>query len=433
MTATEERQAADEINRLLVRLTRFLLRNSAEGGFEVRDTVRRVAEACGAKADVLAIAEGAVLTVRHRDDSSHAETVQVTPELARLDLVSEGKFLVGRIVDRELDARAANQALTELNHRPAPYQPWLRGIGVIVFAVGFAPSVQATWTEIGYSLALGAVMAVVFVAAERASALRILLPIVGPLAVGVVAFAGLHAHHQPGGPIVLMVPALFVLIPGDYLCAATAEIAVGQLTPGAVRLAQAAFTLLEIALGIIIAAEVTGVGTRSLFESTVPRGLPYWLIVISWVPFVFGMALTFSARLRDIPWILALTYLAWGVQLGVTRWVGPDAGTFVAAGLLAAAAGFLELSPSRPPRIVLILGGFFALTVGSVALRGLTTLDGGHSIQGFGDLRDAITQTAAITLGLIVGAVPVQAAALRRRRAAAVAAGGYPSHGLPQG
>jgi len=42
---------------------------------------------------------------------------------------------------------------------------------------------------------------------------------------------------------------LFVLIPGDFLCAATAEIAVGQLTPGAVRLAQAAFTLVEIAAG----------------------------------------------------------------------------------------------------------------------------------------------------------------------------------------
>jgi uncharacterized membrane protein YjjB (DUF3815 family) len=188
-----------------------------------------------------------------------------------------------------------------------------------------------------------------------------------------------------------------------------------------VRLAQAAFTLLEIAVGILIAAEVSGAGTASLFEATVPRGLPYWLIVISWVPFVVGMALTFSARLCDIPWILALTYLAWGVQSGVTKWIGPDAGTFIAAGLLAASAGFLELSPSRPPRIVLILGGFFALTVGSVALRGLTTLDGGHAIQGFSDIRDAITQTAAITLGLIVGAVPVQAAAVRRRRAAAVA------------
>jgi hypothetical protein len=45
---------------------------------------------------------------------------------------------------------------------------------------------------------------------------------------------------------------------------------------------QAAFTLVEIAAGIVIAAEITGAGTASLFESTEPRGLPYWLIVIFW-------------------------------------------------------------------------------------------------------------------------------------------------------
>jgi hypothetical protein len=45
---------------------------------------------------------------------------------------------------------------------------------------------------------------------------------------------------------------------------------------------------------------------------------------------------------------------------------------------------------------VLILGGFFALTVGAVALRGLTAIDGGHTIQGFADLRDAVLQTAAL-------------------------------------
>jgi hypothetical protein len=83
MTATGDHEAAGEINRLLVRLTRFLLRHSAEGAFEVRDTVREVAGACGAKADVLAIAEGAVLTVRHRDQPAFAATVHVAPELAR--------------------------------------------------------------------------------------------------------------------------------------------------------------------------------------------------------------------------------------------------------------------------------------------------------------------------------------------------------------
>lgn len=65
---------------------------------------------------------------------------------------------------------------------------------------------------------------------------------------------------------------------------------------------------------------------------------------------------------------------------------------------------------------MLIIGGFFALTVGALALRGLTTIDGGHQIQGLNDLRDSIMQTAALTLGLIVGAIPVLAFASRRRQ-----------------
>jgi uncharacterized membrane protein YjjB (DUF3815 family) len=202
-----------------------------------------------------------------------------------------------------------------------------------------------------------------------------------------------------------MVPALFVLIPGDFLCAASAEIAVGQLTPGVVRLAQAIFTLIEMAIGVVAAAGVSGVATTQLFESNVPAVLPFWLIAISWVPFTIGLVITFSARLRDLPLMLALTYVAWFCQLGVTRWAGPGAGTFIAAALLAAVAGLLELSPKNPPRIVLILGGFFALTVGSLALRGLATLDGDHLIEGLHDLRDAVTLTVALTAGLIAGSV----------------------------
>jgi uncharacterized membrane protein YjjP (DUF1212 family) len=423
MVIMEDRDAVGDVERLLRRLTSFLLRHSAEGAFELRDTVRQVAAVYGASAEILAIAEGAVVTLQCADGTTRSATIRVSPELARLDLVAEGKFLVRRIFAGELTAAAADQELIQLERRTAPYPVWLRGAGVVLFAVGFAPSVQATWAEIGYSVVLGLVMAVVFVFAERLAVLRILLPIVGPVLVGLTAFGLLHAERQPGGPMIVMVPALFVLIPGDFLCAATAEIAVGQLTPGAVRLAQAAFTLVEIAAGVLIAAEISGVGTRGLFEAVVPPALPVALIVSSWVPFVFGLALTFSARMRDVPWVLALTYLAWGVQFGVTRWVGPTAGTFVAAVLLAVAAGYLETSASRPPRIVLILGGFFALTVGALALRGLTTIDGGFTIQGFNDIRDAVTQTAALTLGLVVGAVPVQAAAASRARRTAAPPG----------
>ena len=367
--------------RLLRRLTSFLLRHSAEGAFELRDTVRQVADVYGAEAEILAIVEGAVLTIERRDGTSRSATIRVSPELARLDLVAEGKFLVRRIIAGELAAAAADRELGQLERRTAPYPVWLRAAGVVLFAVGFAPSVQATWTEVGYSVVLGAVMAVVFGFAERLAVLRILLPIVGPILVGLTAFGVLHAERQPGGPMILMVPALFVLIPGDFLCAATAEIAVGQLTPGAVRLAQAAFTLVEIAARRADRRRDQRRGNRRPLRDLGSPGAARRADRGLLGTFVFGLALTFSARMCDVPWVLALTYLAWGVQFGVTRWIGPTAGTFVAATLLAAAAGYLEISGRRPPRIVLILGGFFALTVGALALRGLTTIDGGFTIR----------------------------------------------------
>jgi uncharacterized membrane protein YjjB (DUF3815 family) len=213
-----------------------------------------------------------------------------------------------------------------------------------------------------------------------------------------------------------MVPALFVLIPGDFLCAASAEIAVGQITPGVVRLAQSIFVLVEMAIGVVAAAGVSGVATSKLFESDVPSVLPFWVLAVSWVPFTLGLVITFSARIQDLPWMLTLTYLAWFAQFGITRWAGAAVGTFIAAMLLAAAAGLLELSPKNPPRIVLIIGGFFALTVGSLALRGLETLDGDHLIQGLHDLRDAITLTVALTAGLIAGSVLASSGGARWRR-----------------
>ena len=416
MSVEESVETEDaDIDELLRRLARFLLRNSAEGAFELQPVIRAVGKAYGVRADVLIIVEGAVVTVSHADSSQYTAIVRVAPELARLDLVSESKLLVNRITAGELSARAASRALADLQGSRDPYPAWLRFVGVVLFAAGFAPSVQATWRELGSSLVLGAVAGVVFIGGERAGRLRLLLPLVGPLVVAVVAFKLLGAHHAPGGPVVLMVPGLFIWIPGDYLCSGTAELAVGQVTPGAVRLAQAAFTLFEIAAGVLIAAELSDVGTSSLFEATVPKTLPDWFIAVSWIVFTLGLVLTFSARRRDFPWMLALVYLAWGVQLGITKIVGPTVGTFAAGAALAIAGGLLDQSRRLPPRIVLILAGFFALTVGALALRGLAIIDGGQHIQGFNDLRDAITQTLALTVGLVVGALSVEVFAARVR------------------
>ncbi len=428
LSATRPTSSSDaDVDHLLSNLARFLLLHSAEGAFELRDTVRAVGGTYGAQAEILAMTEGAALTVRHAAGQAYNDTVRVGPELTRLDLVSKAKFLVNRILAGELSAAAASRELASLESSREPYPAWLRLIGVILFAAGFAPGIQQSWREVAAATFLGAVMGAMFIVADWASGLRVLLPIVGTLVVAVIAFEVLHAQNAPGGAVLLMIPGLFILIPGDLLCAATVEIAVGQYTPGAVRLAQAGVTLLQLAAGVIIAAELTGVGLKPLSQPGSPGpSLPGWIIGLAWIPFTVGLALTFNARMQDVPWMLALVYLAWGAQeLVLARSLvvpsegetGATGAVFIAAAILAFAAGVLEQFRKLPPRGVMILGGFFALTVGAVALRGLTMLAGVPRVQGFDDIRDATEETVALTLGLIAGAVPAAAIAAYRRRA----------------
>ncbi|WP_426364728.1 hypothetical protein [Streptomyces sp. E-08] len=52
----------------------------------------------------------------------------------------------------------------------------------------------------------------------------------------------------------------------------------------------------------------------------------------------------------------------------------------------------------------IVLGGFFTLTVGSLGLRALTSLAGGHVLHGFHDLMDFVTIVTTIAVGLLAGA-----------------------------
>ncbi|MGW4894536.1 hypothetical protein ACWEQL_20020 [Kitasatospora sp. NPDC004240] len=72
------------------------------------------------------------------------------------------------------------------------------------------------------------------------------------------------------------------------------------------------------------------------------------------------------------------------------------------------AATLVSRGPRRPPRLILLLPGFFTLTVGSLGLRGLTALVGGHPIEGFRDLGRLVTLVVAIAAGPVPGEVLVR-------------------------
>jgi uncharacterized membrane protein YjjB (DUF3815 family) len=393
----------DDLDRLVRRAGKFLLRNSSEGTFDLQVTLRGIGSAFGARIESQVMMEGLSYVVTHPDGHQRSGMVHAQPTLERLDQVADFKVLTGSISDGELTAAEAAGALEHLEGTSPPFPVWARFVGVILFAAGFAPSMQANWRQVGASVVLGAVMAAVYLVGERLEVLRTVLPLVASLAVALVGFGLLHQAHAHGGPVLVMVPALFVMIPGDFLCAAAAEIAVGQFTVGTIRLVQSVFVLLQLAAGVIIAAGVTGAGTASLMASSTVNNLPWVVTALAWLPFTVGMALTFCARRRDVGWLLLGVYVAWGVQLAVTWGFGDAAGTFAAATALTLMGVLIADDPDRPPSLVVILGGVFVLTVGSMALRGITTLAGGHLLESFHDLSTFARVAGSLSLGLIVG------------------------------
>ena len=393
----------EDIDRLARSAGKFLLRNSAEGTFDLQLHLRQIGAAYGARIESFVNMEGMSYVVTHADGSQRTGVVHAQPSLERLDLLTGFKKLTTRIAAGAVSAGDAATELAALEHSPAPFRWWARFLGVVLFAAGFAPSVQANWRQVGGSVVLGAVMAAVLLFGESRAVLRTILPLLASLAVALVGFGLFHLEDAHGGPVLVMVPALFVMIPGDFLCAAAAEIAVGQFTVGTIRLVQSGFVLLQLAAGVVIGAAITGVHASALITSTTVNDLPWVVTALAWIPFTVGMALTFCARMADVPWLLFGVYLAWGVQLGVTWIAGDAAGTFAAAAVLTLAGVVLSQKADRPPSLVIILGGVFVLTVGSMALRGLTTLAGGNLIESFHDFGTFTRIAGSLSLGLIVG------------------------------
>ncbi|MFB7355020.1 threonine/serine exporter family protein [Streptomyces gardneri] len=408
----QENHDPDALHGFLRELTRFTLRFSGEGAEGVDRVVRGIARTYGGRAETVLVADGAVLSVT-AGGRTLTSTVTAFPDVARLDRVVALKEFVERLRDTRPALSEAAAGLRRIETLPSPVPRWARGVGIVLFSLGFAPAVQPTWYEIGTTALLAALVAALTVLSERRPRLARVLPLVAATLVSLVTLGLLRPEHGHGGPVLIMLPALFFFVPGDLLSAATAELVGGFLTTGAVRLVYALVLLLQLYVGVLIGVAATGTSTDALFDTAQDTDLSRWVVVASWAVFTLGLILAFEVPWRLAGWVVGLVYLALGVQAAGTALAGEVVGTFVAAAALAATADLLARPPGRPPRLVLFLGGFFTLTVGSLGLRALTSLAGGHVLHGFHDLMDFVTIVTTIAVGLLAGAALVPARGLQ--------------------
>jgi uncharacterized membrane protein YjjB (DUF3815 family) len=227
------------------------------------------------------------------------------------------------------------------------------------------------------------------------------------LTVTVVVLLLVEHHLVDGGPIQLIVPALFYFIPGDAICAAAMELADNRMTAGAARLSYSVVALFVLAFGALVGTVLLRVPAGALFDVAVPGNLGPVAVWSGWVLFAAGVMLTFSMDLRDFPWALGLILLTAAVTEAATRVVGDPVGTFVGALVMTAAALLLGRRPSLPPAYLLYLGAFYVLTPGSHGLRGLESWIGGDRIEGVAGVADMVALLIAIAVGMLVAGAAV--------------------------
>lgn len=390
---------------VVVRVARLGLESSAEGVETLQRYGRRAATAYGLDVELVVLPEQVVLTDQASGATGRAAVVRAAPGIFRLDQVAELKRVLARVEGGLSPDEACRQLDAIRTSRPR-WPWWLRAVGVALFAAGFAPSVVASWSEAAAAAILGLLMGVLLVA-TAGRRLDGLLPFVGAFVVTVAGITVLSGLAERTGVTLMVLPALFIVVPGDTLSAAAGELLGGWFTAGSIRLVYALFTLGLIVIGIVAAAGVTGHGD-TLFETLPPPQLPLAVILAGWVVFSVGLVLVFNAEPGILGWLVPSVLGTFLLQQAAT-WLADDiVGTLVAGAALGAFANVAGAGPHRPPRLLLFLGGFFVLTVGGVGVRGVTAVLGGDVVSGLPNLVDFGLQVPLVALAIAIGVIATE-------------------------
>lgn len=332
-------------------------------------------------------------------DESHAEVDFAPADNRTLDLEQIDKLyaLVGDAAAKRLSPTEGIARLHALLTAPPRFGPVIAVAGNTVLAIGFGMLTQPTAPAlIGYAV-LGAFVGLLYLVAERFSALSLALPVVAALAVTVVAFE-FGAQLTGVSSAKLVIPPLIVLLPGAALTIGTIDLATGSQVAGSARLIYGLNVLFLLALGIY-----TGVQLVSPLHEGSQTATPFgwWGPVAGVVLVGLGHFLRFSAPTSALPWLVAVLLTVWAAQVLGTFVAGPVFGAFTGGLVITPAAYLAQSRKNGPAAQVTYLPAFWLLVPGALGLTGISEIViRGAGVSGF---VTALMTVAAIALGVLVG------------------------------
>ncbi|MCB9777704.1 MAG: threonine/serine exporter family protein [Alphaproteobacteria bacterium] len=364
----EEQLAAVDLRapraELLTRLA-GALHEAGAPSHQLEATVRRLGGALGVRTSVFAQPTSLFLEV-----DGQVRMLRVEPRDVALDRLVALDALAQDLVDGRLTASAAAGVLDHVADSPSAFG---RGAQLAAWA-GAGGAAAVFFGGGGAELILAAATSAVVGALSfrRSDSLARTLPLVGAVFTGLVAAC--VAAVLPLRVDVVVLSGLIVLLPGFTLTVGLTELANRHLAAGSARLASAGITFLQLGVGVAV-AEALAVRLVPAALPAVGVPLPGWADALALIAAAVSFLVLFRARGRDLLAIVGIALLAVHGSRGAVGMLGPEAGAFAGAMLVALAAN-VHARVRRVPASLLLVPGIIMLVPGSLGFRGVHALVG---------------------------------------------------------
>ncbi|MGV8964941.1 MAG: threonine/serine exporter family protein [Cellulomonas sp.] len=369
---------------------------------DVATTLERVAHRSGIPdAEVVAFATALIVSVPGAGQVSTAVASAGARGL-RLDQIDDVFDVVDDALTTDLEPAVALGRLRSIRRAPPPWGIAARVMGYVLMSVGLSLILGASLPEIAVAALLGAVVGALQLTGDGpTSTYRTVLPLVCAFGVSTTVFLLARTTWDIGVFAPLIAP-LVAFLPGALLTTAVLELATGQMLSGAGRLAAGLMRLVLLAVGIVAAAQLVGVPTRSVTDLAV-QPLGPWAPWIGVAVFGVGVVLHRCARPQATAWILLVLYVAYAGQVIGGLFLGGVLSAFTGAVLMTPVAMLVARHRSGPTTLVSFLPAFWLLVPGALGLVGVAKYIGDDRVYGAASLVTAGETMVAIALGVLIG------------------------------
>ncbi len=333
------------------------------------------------------------------DDQQYNHLVRVTPGEIDLGSLARIDELVDELISGERTLTEAIERLTEVNNKPAPYGVFLTFLAFGASSGAFAMLMHTSWNDVFWATLLGFVTFTFVAWAERSRRVTELLEPISALTASILASAISLFDPSINIPMVIL-STIIVFIPGLSLTVGLSELAARHLMSGTARIMDGVMVLFKLYFGAVLGMAL---GKLMWGEATFisPEAMPVWTSWLAVTSLSICLIILFKARIKDAPWGILSGYIAFGVSVWASNYLGVALGAFVGAFALGLYSNLFSRVMNLPSSIVRLLG-LVVLVPGSKVYIGLNSLVSGQHML---DVADLGSQTFLIFMSLVAGII----------------------------